>query len=190
LVDTTDVTAIEYPPRLWLTHHAAEQHDRCASVTGRLICRRCLFSYPIAITVMIAGLAGLHWPAISDPTLLWLLPAPAIAEFVLEHAIRLPYKPQRQIVFSALAGLAFGRGLTRYLQHNNDRLFWTVSITYSLIMAISAIGRLAFDSAQERKRAEQESDDWWAGVEANLDGSTTGSRPSSQANSHTYGNGN
>jgi hypothetical protein len=132
---------------------------------------------------MIAGLAGLHWPAVSDPTLLWLLPAPAIIEFVLEHAIKLPYKPQRQIVFSVVAGLAFGRGLTRYLQHNNDRLFWTVAITYSLIMAISAIGRLAYDSSKERKRAEQESDDWWAGVEANLDRAAKVSRTGSQ----TYG---
>jgi hypothetical protein len=118
---------------------------------------------------MIAGLAGLHWPGGWDSALLWVLPAPAIVEFVLEHVAKLPYRPRRQIALSLVAGLAFGRGLTRYLEHNGDRLFWTVAITYSLIMAASAIGRLKFDAVREDKRAQQESDDWWAGVEANLD---------------------
>ncbi len=169
MVDNGDVSDGRSAHRLWLTHHAPEQHDRCSLVGGHLVCRRCLWSYPIAITMMVAGLAGLHWPVRWDAVLLWLLPLPAIVEFVLEHLANLKYHPLRQIVLSSVAGIAFGRGLARYLQHNGDRLFWTVAITYSLIMAGAALGRLKFDSVREDKRAQQEADDWWAGVEANLD---------------------
>jgi hypothetical protein len=167
---------------LWLTHHSAEQHDRCALVGGRLVCRRCLWSYPVAITAMLVGFAGVHWPAGWDSVLLWLLPAPAIIEFVAEHLFRLSYQPRRQAALSAIGGLAFGRGLTRYLQNNGDKLFWSVSIAYSLVMAASAIYRYRRDGNQERLRSQRESDDWWAGVESNLDAHTAAQRKAAQGN--------
>ncbi len=123
---------------------------------------------------MIIGLAGFHWPANLDVVLLWLLPAPAIIEFVAEHLANLRYNPRRQAMLSAVGGLAFGRGLTRYLENNGDRLFWAVSITYSLVMAGSAFYRLRRDSKIERVRAQRESDDWWAGIEKNLDKNFSG----------------
>jgi hypothetical protein len=165
---------------LWLTHHSVEQHDRCALVGGQLICRRCLWSYPLAVGAMLVGLAGFHWPSGWDVLLLWLLPAPAIIEFVAEHLIGLAYRPRRQAALSAIGGVAFGRGLTRYLEDNGDQLFWSVSIAYSLVMAAAALYRFRRDGNLERRRVQHESDDWWAGVEANLDAQGRVARESSR----------
>jgi hypothetical protein len=131
---------------------------------------------------MLVGFAGVHWPGGWDPVLLWLLPAPAIIEFVGEHLLRTAYHPRRQAALSAVAGLAFGRGLTRYLQNNGDRLFWSVSIAYSLIMAGAALYRFRRDDSEEKLRSQRESDDWWAGVEANLDAHTAKQRNASHGN--------
>ncbi len=153
---------------LWLTHHAAEHHERCALIGRHLVCRRCLVSYPIAIVAMVAGLAGLHWPTSVDPVLLWVLPAPAILDFVAEHLVRSPYNAKRQSILSAIAAVAFGRGLSRYLLEPGDSLFWSVAITYSLVMALSSIGRFAFDRNATQRRAQQDSDEWWAELQASL----------------------
>lgn len=164
--DHPDANTARQP--LWLTHHAAEQHERCALIGRHLVCRRCLVSYPTAIVAMVAGLAGLHWPMSVDPVLLWALPAPAILDFVAEHLVRSPYNAQRQSILSAIAAVAFGRGLSRYLLEPGDSLFWSVAITYSLVMALSSIGRFAFDRNATQRRAQQDSDEWWAELQASL----------------------
>ncbi len=123
-------------------------------------------SYPIALLAMAAGLAGLHWPSTLDPVLLWVLPAPAILDFVAEHLVRTPYNAKRQTILSAIAAVAFGRGLTRYLLEPGDSLFWNVAIVYSLVMATSAIGRLVFDHYAKQHREQTESDAWWAELQA------------------------
>jgi hypothetical protein len=154
---------------LWLTHHAVEEHHRCALVGNTLVCRRCLFSNPAAIVAAILSGFGLHWAASLDPLLLWLLPAPAIAEFVAEHTLKLPYNPKRQAFLSAIGGVAFGRGMARYLVDPGDRLFWSVSITYSLVMVGSAMYGVRRDRAEVRQKQWAESDSWWASIEAELD---------------------
>jgi hypothetical protein len=158
-----------HPPRLWLTHHAEHQHDRCATVGDRLVCRRCLVTYPIALATAILTLVGVQWSPSLDPTLLWLLPAPAIADFVSEHALQTRYNPARQQVLSAIAAVAFGRGLGRYLTDPGDSLFWSVAITYSLVMAGSAIGRLIVDRRRSARAAESASLDWWNDLQQHLD---------------------
>jgi uncharacterized membrane protein (UPF0136 family) len=155
----------------WLTHHVAEQHDRCAHVGGRLVCRRCLWSYPVAFTVMAASLAGVHWSTGLDGWLLWLMPAPAIAEFVLEHVAGLRYNPKRQALLSLVAGVAFGRGLGRYLESNGDRLFWQVSVTYSLVMVAAVIVRQVREKRAKERAVELESDLWWSTIEDQFGGS-------------------
>ncbi len=154
---------------LWLTHHAELHHERCALVGKHLVCRRCLVSYPIALLAMAAGLAGLHWPSTLDPVLLWVLPAPAILDFVAEHLVRSPYSAKRQSILSAIAAVAYGRGLSRYLVEPGDSLFWHVAIVYSLVMATSAIGRLTFDHYAKQHKEQTESDAWWAELQAGLE---------------------
>jgi hypothetical protein len=123
----------------------------------------------MALLVMALGFAGIHWPTSFDPVLLWLLPAPAVLDFVAEHVVASLYSPIRQKILSGLAAVGFGRGLTRYLQHPGDKLFWTVAITYSLLMAASAIGRHLYDQRGARRAADEESDNWWAALQAEWD---------------------
>jgi hypothetical protein len=68
--------------RLWLAHHHAHQIERCVTVRGRHVCRRCSLLYPAALVVLALSAVGLHWPAGLDAILLWTLPAPAVAEFI------------------------------------------------------------------------------------------------------------
>jgi hypothetical protein len=153
----------------WLTHHVPEQHDRCTHVGSTLVCRRCLSTYPIALFVMALSLVGVHWPVNYDAVLLWVMPAPAIADFVAEHFGVVKYNSRRQVVLSAIGAIAFGRGLGRYLRLPSDHLFWTVSVVYSLVMVGSVAINLYRTNSNDRAKRQRESDDWWAGVEKNLD---------------------
>lgn len=164
----TELAPQRRTPHLWLTHHASEQHDRCAVVGRTFVCRRCLVTYPLALLVMALGLAGFNWPVSLDPVLLWLLPAPAILDFVAEHIVASLYSPLRQKILSGFAAIGFGRGLTRYLQHPGDQLFWTVAVTYSLVMATSAVGRYLYDRHVVSRLADEESDIWWEAFQADL----------------------
>ena len=59
---------------MWRTHHWPEEYDRCITIAGRPVCRRCLTLYPAAIAVGIAFLLGWSlWPAAADPWLIWAL---------------------------------------------------------------------------------------------------------------------
>jgi hypothetical protein len=123
----------------------------------------------MALIMMGLSLAGIHWPAALDPALLWLMPLPAIADFVAEHFKLVTYNARRQAILSAIGGIAFGRGLGRYLLEPSDRLFWTVSVTYSLVM----VGAVYLSSRRDKQVASnlrlQESDRWWADMQASLD---------------------
>jgi len=109
---------------LLLAHHPPAQYDRCIRVAGRHLCRRCAVLYPLAFAVMVASLAGWHWPAAWDRTLLMLLPLPVTLELVLERFGAARYRPLRQMVLTIAAAPALGRGFARYLLHPGDRLFW------------------------------------------------------------------
>jgi hypothetical protein len=121
---------------LWLSHHYAHQYDRCATVAGRHVCRRCLWFYPACFATMVLSLAGLHWSAAADPWLLWLLPVPVVAEWWAEHLGLADYSPRRQVALSVLAAPAVGRGLGRYLRHPGDHLFWAVVAVYAVVCLV------------------------------------------------------
>lgn len=124
---------------LWLAHHFPEDYDRCMVVAGRHLCRRCLVLYPLAFTVMALGLAGLHWPPALDPLLLWLLPVPAVVEFVLEHFGVLAYRPIRQIALTIPLAVGLGRGFTLYLDQPTGVLFWSVVAVYGGVCLAAAL---------------------------------------------------
>jgi hypothetical protein len=117
--------------------------------------------------------------------MLWLLPMPAIAEFVSEHIFRLPYRPIRQAILSAIGGVAFGRGMARYLVEPSDRLFWSVSITYSLVMVSAVAIGMKRTNNRVRETEEAASVAWWNDLQQELtaSGSTTARpvQPSSSA---------
>ena len=115
------------------------------------------------------SLAGIHWPASYDPVLLWGLASFAIVDFVAEHLGWVTYSPRRQQVLSIIGGIAFGRGLGRYLRTPGDKLFWSVSVTYSLVMVAAVILGSRRERNAKRAVRQHESDEWWAEVEASAD---------------------
>jgi hypothetical protein len=124
---------------LWLSHHYAHQYDRCATIAGRHVCRRCLWFYPACFATMALSLAGVHWPTAADPWLLWLLPVPVVVEWWAEHRGLAEYAPRRQVALSVLAAPAVGRGLGRYLRHPGDHLFWTVVVVYAVVCLLPVL---------------------------------------------------
>ena len=115
---------------LLLAHHPPDRYDRCLRIGGRYVCRRCAVLYPVAFAVAIASLAGAHWPAAWDRTLLYLLPLPVTLEFIIERLGGLRYHAGRQMAVTLLAAPALGRGFARYVVHPGDRLFWTMVLLF------------------------------------------------------------
>ncbi len=123
-------------PRLWLSHHHADQLDRCAVIGGRHVCRRCLWFWPATVGITVLTLAGIRWPAAADPLLLVLLPVPVVVEWWCEQLGLVRYAPVRQVLLSLVAAPAVGVGLARYLESPGDRLFWTVVAVYAVVCAV------------------------------------------------------
>ena len=113
---------------MWLSHHGADQWDRCVVIGGRHVCRRCAVLYPIAIASMVVCLVA--WPDGAPPWLLAVLPLPAVAEWWLEHLGRLDYDPRRQIAVTVPLGLGLGAGFARYLDDPLDGPFWAMVLVY------------------------------------------------------------
>jgi len=124
---------------LWLSHHPAEELDRCVVVGGRHVCRRCVLLWPLTFVAFALALAGVRWPHSADDLLLVVLPLPAVVEFVLEHAGRWPYRPGVQAVVTLPLAAALGVGFDRYVHHPGDALFWSVTVVYSAVYALAAI---------------------------------------------------
>jgi hypothetical protein len=115
---------------LLLSHHRPDEYDRCFRIGGRHVCRRCAVLYPIAFAVAIASLAGVHWPAAWDKSLLFFLPLPVTLEFVIERFGGLRYHAGRQMLLTLVAAPALGRGFARYLVNPGDRLFWMMVLLF------------------------------------------------------------
>jgi len=123
---------------LWLSHHPPEQYDRCVILGGRHVCRRCVLLWPMTFAAFALALAGIRWPRSADDLLVVILPLPAVAEFVFEHAGRWPYRPGVQALVTVPLAAALGVGLDRYVHHPGDVLFWSVTVVYSLVYALAA----------------------------------------------------
>lgn len=144
---------------LW-THHWADQHDRCAVVGGKLVCRRCLVLYPVTLLVLLLSRIGLHWPSGFDTFLLFALPLPLVLDFVVEHMGFTRYSPKRQMVTTFLGAMALGHAFARYLEHNADPLFWTMVACYAgLCAGALAVHHLRDRNSAQQKAAEAEASD-------------------------------
>jgi hypothetical protein len=115
---------------LWLTHHLSDELDRCVLVAGRLVCRRCLVLYPVSfVAALVLGLLA-SWPERLDPWFLWLLPLPAVVEFVAEQLRLVRHSPRRLVATTLLLAVACGRLYVRYLDDRTDSLVWSVTLAY------------------------------------------------------------
>ena len=127
---------------IWRMHHWANEHERCAVVAGRHVCRRCLTLHPIAIAIMVAALAGVHpWPERLDVWFIWLLCIPATAEFVAEKLFHVAYSGRRQIAVTALVGLGLGRGLAYEVDDQWTWYFWGPVLVFGSIWFLAAVTR-------------------------------------------------
>ena len=128
---------------LWLSHHYPDDYDRCVVVKGRHVCRRCIVLYPTAIVAGIVLAVAGPWPTELDPWLLWLLPLPAVAEFVLEHRNVIKHSPTRLVVFTIPLAIACARMYQLYLDDAGNSLVWTVVGLYGGLCLMAAVFKAA-----------------------------------------------
>jgi hypothetical protein len=124
---------------VWLSHHHPDQLERCVVIGGRPVCRRCLFLWPLTFVALCLSFAGVRWPRSADDLFLVVLPLPAVAEFVLEHAGRWPYRRRLQALVSVPLAAALGVGFDRYLHHPGDGLWWSVVGVYGAVCLGAAV---------------------------------------------------
>jgi hypothetical protein len=148
--DTITKTSNTIRDMIW-THHWADQHDRCAHVGGRLVCRRCLVLYPVTIVVLLLARVGVRWPESLDTLLLFSLPLPLVLDFAAEHMGFTRYSPRRQIVTTFLGAFALGHAFARYLEHRNDPRFWTMVASYGGLCG----GALIVHHLRDRRAMQQ-----------------------------------
>lgn len=124
---------------MWLSHHWPVDYDRCALLAGRHVCRRCAFMYPVAAMAALLLAAGRFWPSPFDVVVLWLLPLPAVVDFVTDNLGFTRYSPRRQAALTALGAIGAGAGYVRYLESPGDTAVWTVVVVYGAVCVIAAI---------------------------------------------------
>jgi len=125
---------------MWHAHHWPEEYDRCVTVAGRPVCRRCLTLYPTAIGVAIAALAGaVLWPARLDFWLIWALSVPATVDFVLEQLGVIRYSARRQVAATLLLAPAIGSGFAHELDDSWAWEFWGPVLVFSTIWFLAAL---------------------------------------------------
>lgn len=121
------------PSPMWLSHHWPGDYDRCIVVRNRRVCRRCAVLYPVSLVAAVILGFGPSWPDRLDPWLLWLLPLPAVVEFVAEQLRLVEHSPRRLIAVTVPLAIACGRLYVRYLDDQTDALVWSVVSTYGLV---------------------------------------------------------
>jgi hypothetical protein len=122
---------------MWLSHHWPDEYDRCVDLRGRKVCRRCLVLYPVSlVAALVLGLVA-SWPERLDPWFLWLLPLPAVLEFVAEQLRLVRHSPRRLVVLTVPLAVGCGRMYVRYLDDQRDGLVWTVVGTYGIVCVVA-----------------------------------------------------
>jgi hypothetical protein len=138
-----DGTSMTSRPSLLLAHHRPEQHERCALVAGRPVCRRCLVLYPLLLLAIAATALGATAPVPAGwrEALLWLLPLPAAVEYTLEAFDRVRYSPHRQVAVTVPQAVAGGAGFAWEWQAPATVSFWTAVAVYGTAgLVVTAAG--------------------------------------------------
>jgi hypothetical protein len=144
---------------IW-SHHWPEQHDHCATIRGRLVCRRCMVLHPVTAVVLLLSVVGAHWPTRFDSIALFVFPIPVVIDFVGEQLRLFRYNARRQIVTTVLAGLALGRSFGRYFADDTDSYFWSVVLLYGGLCGAALVIRFMRDrQVQDRSAALNEAID-------------------------------
>ena len=125
---------------LWRTHHWPHSYDRCTTIRGRHVCRRCMWFYVVAFaTLGLAPLGVSPWPTRWDPLFVWALAVPATIDFVLGELSSVTYDARRQVAVGVLLGLAVGRGFYAELLMTGSTLFWGPVLVFGPIWFAAAV---------------------------------------------------
>ncbi len=125
---------------IWLAHHWPHRYERCATIGGRQVCRRCTWFYSIAFFTLALAFAGLSpWPEHWDATLVWILPIPATIDFVLGELGSITYNPRRQVLVTVLMAFAVGRGFHIELLDRGSTTFWAPVLLFGSIWFATAV---------------------------------------------------
>lgn len=111
---------------LWLSHHGPEHLDRCVSIGGRSVCRRCLALWPLtygllAAQILLRAPGHSHWDV-----LLPLALTPAVLDYVLVHTGLRAYDPRRIWLLQPLLAVGLARLFFRYMVSPQDPVNWIV----------------------------------------------------------------
>lgn len=131
--------------RMWLAHHWPDDYaERCITMAGRPVCRRCAALYPLSTLVALLALTvGPPWPLAWDPWPVWLLSIPATVVFVGEQLGWFSYSPRWQAGTTLVAAVAFGRALGAELADAGEPMFWgPISVFGGLWFAAMVVGHL------------------------------------------------
>lgn len=128
---------------MWLAHHWPEHYaERCVTLGGRQVCRRCAALYPLGLLVAILSYAGAApWPTSWDPWPIWLLSIPATVAYCAEAVGLIRYSPKVQVGTTLLAAVAFGRALGYEFEQRWSSEFWGPIVVFGFIWFVfTAIG--------------------------------------------------
>jgi hypothetical protein len=126
---------------LWRTHHWPERYDRCLTIRGVHLCRRCTWFYSIAFTVAALGLVldVSPWPESWDWTLVWVLSLPATLEFIGGELGLYAYSARRQAIVTAILAPAVGRGIVAELTDQWSWTFWGPVLVFGTTWFVAAV---------------------------------------------------
>lgn len=120
---------------MWLAHHwPADYQERCVTIGGRHVCRRCAALYPLGLLVAVLSAYGLApWPESIDPWPIWLLSIPATVVYCGEAVGLFRYRAKIQVGTTLLAAAAFGRALGYEFVERWNPMFWQPVMVFGLI---------------------------------------------------------
>lgn len=113
--------------RFLLSHHFADELNRCFVVGPVHLCARCAGLYPVlALTLALNVLAKLPQELFVDPVWIFLLPAPAFFDWRLGRFDPSHGSNRRRLVTGLLAGIGFGRALYVLSRFPDDPRPWAL----------------------------------------------------------------
>lgn len=112
---------------MWLAHHWPQDYgERCVTIAGRHVCRRCAALYPLGLlTAFLFAIKGFtFWPTELDPAPIWILSLPATIAYCAEALGVIKYNPKVQVATTIVAAFAFGHALGYEFQDRWSSEFW------------------------------------------------------------------
>lgn len=120
-----------------LSHHSAEDADRCIRVGSVHLCRRCTALWPLCLGLLVVLVAARE-PVSSGPTIAAWLTLP-VAEFIAVHLGWSTYRPWRVWLLSLLASVGAAQLFYRYMVDPSDPVPWLLALGFGLPAAASAV---------------------------------------------------